>query len=66
MRFYNFINETLHFSGEHVQNGDHSDAHVSTFSHSSKEVRISYVSFLTFLRHTCSFVGPVKESEFYA
>lgn len=24
--------------GEHVQNGDHSDAHVSTFSHSSKEV----------------------------
>ncbi|XP_037032848.1 protein hu-li tai shao isoform X3 [Bradysia coprophila] len=23
--------------GEHVQNGDHSDAHVSTFSHSSKE-----------------------------
>uniref|UniRef100_U5EEV1 Putative hu li tai shao n=1 Tax=Corethrella appendiculata TaxID=1370023 RepID=U5EEV1_9DIPT len=23
--------------GEHVQNGDHSDAHMSTFSHSSKE-----------------------------
>lgn len=29
----------LSISGEHVQNGDHSDAHVSTFSHSSKEVR---------------------------
>lgn len=27
--------------GEHVQNGDHSDAHHSTFSHSSKEVSIN-------------------------
>lgn len=26
------------FSGERVQNGDHSDAHMSPFSHSSKEV----------------------------
>lgn len=28
----------LDFPGERVQNGDHSDAHMSTFSHSSKEV----------------------------
>lgn len=27
--------------GEHVQNGDHSDAHISTLSHSSKEVSSS-------------------------
>lgn len=27
-------------TGEHVQNGDHSDAHISTLSHSSKEVCI--------------------------
>ncbi|XP_055318220.1 protein hu-li tai shao isoform X1 [Sitodiplosis mosellana] len=33
-------NEIIHAStskGEHVQNGDHSDAHISTLSHSSKE-----------------------------
>uniref|UniRef100_A0A1Q3FCC7 Putative cytoskeletal protein adducin n=1 Tax=Culex tarsalis TaxID=7177 RepID=A0A1Q3FCC7_CULTA len=29
--------EVVLSDGEHVQNGDHSDAHMSTFSHSSKE-----------------------------
>ncbi|KAJ6633350.1 Protein hu-li tai shao, partial [Pseudolycoriella hygida] len=29
--------EVVLSDGENVQNGDHSDAHVSTFSHSSKE-----------------------------
>lgn len=31
--------------GEHVQNGDHSDAHISTLSHSSKEVRTTQTEF---------------------
>lgn len=30
-------------SGEHVQNGDHSDAHLNTFSQSSKEVSVAVV-----------------------
>lgn len=34
----NFIDQSYFIAGEHVQNGDHSDAHISTFSHSSKEV----------------------------
>lgn len=29
--------EVVLSDGEHVQNGDHSDTHMSTFSHSSKE-----------------------------
>lgn len=33
-----------HTLGEHVQNGDHSDAHVSTFSHSSKEVNVRHTT----------------------
>lgn len=34
----------LRVPGEHTVNGDHSDAHQSTFSHSSKEVRMFTLS----------------------
>lgn len=38
---YCYINIT--FTGENTYNGDHSDAHQSTFSHSSKEVSVSTI-----------------------
>ena len=39
---------TLYVSGENTVNGDHSDAHHSTFSQSSKEVCCSY-SFIKYI-----------------
>lgn len=39
--FKQFFSRMNFISGEHVQNGDHSDAHISTFSHSSKEVSVN-------------------------
>lgn len=48
---------SINFLGEHVQNGDHSDAHISTLSHSSKEVCTMYLELKRILKklvHTYS------------
>lgn len=38
MVFFTTLVLLFNLSGENVHNGDHSEAHLSTFSHSSKEV----------------------------
>jgi hypothetical protein len=50
------VEQTI-ISGERVRNGDHSDAHMSTFSHSSKEVILHCDLFLEKFTSIYHFMG---------